>query len=142
MKRLSEKEKREICLQFYSGEKTKSELARRFQVSHTAISKILNDEKVSNSFKKFSVETSNECVLSMIAFMESKNGQAQEIISAIMDELQSTVIERMKKSSLKDCVNAIESLSKTFTFKGDDEKNGKDALEALVSAIKGVSKDE
>ena len=37
VKRLSEKEKREICLQFYSGEKTKSELARRFQVSHTAI---------------------------------------------------------------------------------------------------------
>lgn len=142
MKRLSDKEKREICLQFYSGEKTKSELARAFQVSHTAISKILSNENVASSFKKFSDETSNECVMSMIAFMESKNGQAQEIISAIMNELQATVIERMKKSSLKDCVNAIESLSKTFTFRGDDEKNGKDALNELVAAIKGVSENE
>ena len=139
MKRLSDKEKREICLQFYSGEKTKSELARMFQVSHTAISKILSDDKVSNSFKKLSDETSMECVMSMIAFMESKNGQAQEIISAIMDELQSSIVEKMKKSSLKDCVGAIEMLSKTFTFHGDSQKTDKEALAEIVAAIEGVA---
>ena len=139
MKRLSDKEKREICLQFYSGEKTKSELARKFQVSHTAISKILSDDKVASSFKKLSDETSTECVLSMIAFMESKNGQAQEIISAIMDELQATIIEKMKKSSLKDCVNAIEGLSKTFTAKEDSGKSDREALDEIVNAIEGVA---
>lgn len=139
MKRLSEKQKREICLQFYSGEKTKSELARMFNVSHTAISKILSDDKVASSFKKLSDETSTECVMSMIAFMESKNGQAQEIIAAIMDELQATIVEKMKKSSLKDCVNAIESLSKTFTLRGDSEKSDKEALAEIVNAINGVA---
>ena len=135
-------QKREICKLFYSGEKSKSELAKSFNVSHTAISKILNDEKVSKSFKKLSDETSTECVLSMVAFMESKNLQAQEIISDILDELKVSIREKMKKSSLKDCVGAIELLSKTFTFRGDEERSGKEALDVLVNAIKGTVSNE
>ncbi len=132
-------QKRDICKLFYSGEKSKSELAKSFNVSHTAISKILNDEKVSKSFKNLSNEKEMETTLSMLAFMESKNGQAQNLISEIMDELKATLKDKMKKSSLKDCVNAIELLSKTFTFSGDGEKSGKDALNEIVNAIKGAS---
>lgn len=51
MRKLTDNQKREICRLFYGGEKTKAELARSFNVSHTAISKILNDDKVSNGFK-------------------------------------------------------------------------------------------
>lgn len=139
--RLTDKQKREICIQFYSGELSKSELGKKYGVSHTAISKILSNEQVSSSFKKLSDETSTECVLSMVAFMESKNLQAQEIISDILDELKISIREKMKKSSLKDCVGAIELLSKTFTFRGDEERSGKEALDMLVNAIKGNASD-
>lgn len=132
-------QKIEICKLFYSGEKSKSELAKSFNVSHTAISKILNDEKVSKSFKNLSEELTNESALSMIAFMESKTGKAQELISGIMEGLQSTLIAKIQKSSLKDCVISIGELSKIFTFSGDGEKSGKEALNEIVSAIKGAS---
>lgn len=38
--KLTTAQKREICVLFFSGEKTKSDLAKKFNVSHTAISKI------------------------------------------------------------------------------------------------------
>jgi histidyl-tRNA synthetase len=137
--KLTTAQKREICVLFFSGEKTKSDLAKKFNVSHTAISKILNDEKVAESFKKFGEDKQKEETLSMLAFMESKNGQAQSLISDIMDELKLSLKEKMKRSSLRDCVNAIELLAKTFTFSGDKEKNSKEALEEIVNAINGVS---
>ena len=65
--KLTDKQKQEICKLFYGGEKTKSELAKSFNVSHTAISKILSDEKVSKSYKSLSDETSTEYQLSMVA---------------------------------------------------------------------------
>ena len=119
--KLTTAQKCEICKLFYSGEKSKSELAKSFNVSHTAISKILNDEKVSKSFKILGNQKIEETALSMLSFMESKCGNAQELITEIMSELKETLAEKVKHSSLKDCVSTIELLSKTFSF---GEKNG------------------
>lgn len=123
MKRLTDKEKREICRLYYSGEKTKAELARSFNVSHTAISKILNDDEVAGSFKSLTDETSTECQLSMLAFLESKKTVAQELISIAL----SSVKEKISKASLKDTINAIEKLSIVFKDSGagqDGSGNG------------------
>lgn len=118
MKRLSAKEKREICRLYYGGEKTKSELARSFNVSHTAISKILNDEEVSKSFKNLSDETSIESQLSMVAYLESKKTVAQELITAALESVK----EKLSKASLKDTVIAIEKLATVFK----DSETGKE----------------
>lgn len=47
MAKLTDKQKKEIITEYVSG-KSQNEIAKKFQVSHTAISKILKDEK---SFK-------------------------------------------------------------------------------------------
>ena len=125
--KLTTAQKCEICKLFYSGEKSKSDLAKSFNVSHTAISKILNDEKVSKSFKNLGEQKIEEVAFSMLAFMESKCGNAQELISEIMRLLKETLAEKVKHSSLKDCVSTIELLSKTFSFgEKNEDQNGKE----------------
>ena len=118
--RLTDKQKQEICKLYFGGEKTKAELAKSFNVSHTAISKILNDEKVSKSFKSLSDETSTEYQLSMIAYLESKKGVVQDLITIALDGLKG----KIAKASLKDTVNAIEKLAAVFKDNGLNGENG------------------
>ena len=108
--KLTDKQKQEICKLYFGGEKTKAELAKSFNVSHTAISKILSDEKVSKSFKSLIDETSTECQLSMVSYLESKKGVAQDLITVALDGLKG----KIAKASLKDTVNAIEKLASVF----------------------------
>lgn len=113
--RLSDKQKIEICRLYYSGEKTKSDIAKTFNVSHTAISKILNDNKVAESFKSLINETKTENTLSMLAFLDSKRAVAQELITVALDSVKS----KIAKASLRDTVGAIEKLSQVFKDKDD-----------------------
>lgn len=136
--KLTDRKRKEIIEKYVSGGISQRELAKEYQVSRTTISKILDKEDIVQKF----TEKATENTLSMLAFMESKNDKAQEIISLIMDELQTKIKTKVEKSSLRDCVASIELLSKTFTFKGDNEKSGKDALDTLVATIQGVSEDE
>jgi transcriptional regulator with XRE-family HTH domain len=115
--KLSKKDKLEICRLFYSGEKTKAELAKKFGVSHTAISKILNADKVAESFKSLGDETIEENALSMIAYLDSKKQIAQHLITVALDGVE----EKIKRASLKDTINAIEKLSTVFK---DHNPNG------------------
>lgn len=108
--KLTLEDKIEICKKFYSGEKSKSELAKSFNVSHTAISKILNDEKVSKSFKNLGNDQIETSTLSMLAYLDSKRGFAQELI----EEALSSVKSKLAKASLKDTITAIKSLSEVF----------------------------
>ena len=113
--RLSDKQKIEICRLYYSGEKTKSDIAKTFNVSHTAISKTLNDNKVAESFKSLIDETKTENTLSMLAFLDSKRAVAQELITVALDSVKS----KIAKASLRDTVGAIEKLSQVFKDKDD-----------------------
>ena len=113
--RLSDKQKIEICRLYYSGEKTKSDIAKTFNVSHTAISKILNDNKVAESFKSLIDETKTENTLSMLAVLDSKRAVAQELITVALDSVKS----KIAKASLRDTVGAIEKLSQVFKDKDD-----------------------
>lgn len=103
--RLTDKQRKQIIAEYLSGE-SKASLAKKFQVSHTAISKILSDEKVSKSFEKFNEETD----LSMLAFIDSKRNMAQELISTALGSVK----EKIGKASLRDTITVIEKLSGIF----------------------------
>lgn len=101
-KRLTDKEKAEVVADFVAG-MSKSDIAKKFQVTHTAISKILGkqesfktEEKVSKSFNKFQDETA----LDMLSFLESKKGQAQRLITIALDSVE----DKLKKAYLKDTI--------------------------------------
>lgn len=134
MRKLTDNQKREICRLFYGGEKTKAELARSFNVSHTAISKILNDDKVSEGFKSLSDETSMESHLSMVAYLESKKRVAQELITAALDSVKG----KIAKASLKDTVNAIEKLATVFKDSGTGENGSGNTNELRIVVEKKV----
>lgn len=134
MRKLTDNQKREICRLFYGGEKTKAELARSFNVSHTAISKILNDAEVAGSFKNLSDETSMESQLSMVAYLESKKSVAQELITVALDSVKG----KIAKASLKDTVNAIEKLATVFKDSGTGENGNVGANELRIVVEKKV----
>lgn len=134
--KLTLEDKIEICKKFYSGEKSKSELAKSFNVSHTAISKILNDEKVSKSFKNLENDQIETSTLSMLAYLDSKRGFAQEMIG----EALSSVKSKLAKASLKDTITAIKALSEIFK---DNENRGEsnEGIDVQV-IVRDCSKEE
>lgn len=138
--KLTDKQKIEICKLYYSGEKTKSDLAKSFNVSHTAISKILNDEKVSKSFKNLIDETTTESTLSMLAFIDSKRTMAQDLITVALDSVKS----KIQKASLKDTISAIEKLSSVFKDNEDigGQEDGDGTINIIFADCSGGKKDE
>ena len=134
--KLKLEDKIEICKKFYSGEKNKSELAKSFNVSHTAISKILNDEKFSKSFKNLTNETIEKEALSMVAYLQSKKSFAQELIDEILSSLKS----KISKAYLKDSILAIKALSEIFKDNENHEES-KEGIDVQV-IVKDCSKDE
>ena len=134
--KLKLEDKIEICKKFYSGEKNKSELAKSFNVSHTAISKILNDEKFSKSFKNLTNETIEKEALSMVAYLQSKKSFAQELIDDILSSLKS----KISKAYLKDSILAIKALSEIFKDNENHEES-KEGIDVQV-IVKDCSKDE
>jgi glutathionylspermidine synthase len=136
MSKLKEKQRQEIIARYISGE-SKNSIAKSFNVSHTAISKILEDEKVSKSFNKFQDETT----LDMLSFLESKKGQAQRLITIALDSVE----DKLKKAYLKDTISAIEKLSTIFNtnkLNTEDENNGITVIIKDCSGEKESSKDE
>lgn len=127
--RLTDKQKYEICRLYYSGEKNKSDIAKQFNVSHTAISKILNDDKVSESFKSLIDETKTENALSMLAFIESKRTIAQDLITVALDSMKS----KIAKASLRDTVGMIEKLS--TVFKDSEDGGSEDEQDGTINII-------
>ncbi len=111
MPRLTAVQKKEIVARYINGE-SKSNLAKSFNVSHTAISKILSSDKISDSFKNADIETT----LSMISYIESKKRNVQ----SLMNELLNGLKEKMKRASFKDCVTAFKSFADLYI---EREKN-------------------
>lgn len=108
MAKLTAEDKRRIVIESAAGS-TASELAKKFQVSHTAISKILKDEK---SFKKLQDEVSKVAV-------EPYREKAHNIIRKIMDELPND----LKKATLKDKMVVFD---KMIAYYGTPEENSEE----------------
>nr|DAJ68649.1 MAG TPA: helix-turn-helix domain protein [Caudoviricetes sp.] len=103
--KLTDRQRKQIKAEYLSGE-SKASLAKKFQVSHTAISKILNDEKVSESFKK-QIE---ENTLSMAQYLNSRLGLAQ----SLLDDALKSIQNKIEKASVKENVALIKALTEAF----------------------------
>ena len=106
-------EHREEIVQLFASGMSKSEIAKKFQVSHTAISKILKafksfaeQEKVSKKFQKVSKQDNKEI--------------AREIYNNAMNTLKS----RVEKATPMELLKIIEYYNIMYNFaeEGSDEK--------------------
>ena len=100
--RLTDAQKQEIVTDFASG-KSKSELAKKFNVSITAISKILSTYKSLEKFNKFS----------------SNKEYAKEIVSNAYDSLLSKDFSKLHPETL---LKIIERLSVLYNNSFDEVK--------------------
>lgn len=122
MAKLTEQDKAEILKQYACGYSA-SEIAKKFKVSHTAISKILkgvksckNGEKVSEKFQKDLKQNNHE------------------LAKAIIDKAIASTVRDIEKCSPMDRIKIVERLTVLY---GSNE-NQKSALEKVVDAINGV----
>ena len=134
--KLTDKQKKEIITEYVSGGASQRELAKRYQTTQKTISKILHDDKVYQSIS----DANEKNTLSMIAFMESKSGQAQELIAIALNSVKA----KIAKASLKDTMTAIEKLSTLFKTNDTDGVNGNaNELKIVVEKrIVDLTKDE
>lgn len=128
MGKITNKNKSEIILRYIDGESI-SALARDFNVSHTAISKILKDKELVESFKKIQEQTQ----LDMLAFIESKKLQAQHIISVMLDSIE----DKVKKAYLKDVVTSIEKLANIFNINKLGDSEGEQSFTITIKDCSG-----
>lgn len=126
--KLTDRQRKQIKAEYLSGE-SKASLAKKFQVSHTAISKILNDEKVSESFKKQIEENS----LSMAQYLNSRLGLAQ----SLLDDALKSIQNKIEKASVKENVALIKAL--TDAFKDVDKIPNEQEKINLVINLKDTS---
>lgn len=126
MAKITKQDKAEILKQYACGYSA-SEIAKKFKVSHTAISKILknikscnNGQEVSNKFQKVSKQDNHKL--------------AKEII----DKAMSSVVKDIEKASPMDRIKIVERLTILY---GNNE-NQKSALDRVIDAITGVINEE
>lgn len=105
MAKLSEADKRQITIESAAGSKV-SELAEKFQVSHTAISKILKERKSCEKLR----EVSN-------AAEAPYREKAHKIIGSIIDDLP----QDLKKATLRDKMTVLE---KMIVYYGTPQETG------------------
>lgn len=111
-----EEHKKEIVRLFASG-MSKSEIAKRFQVSHTAISKILNNEKSFNESEKVSKQDN------------------KKLANTIIDKAMMQALKNIDKVSPLDCIRIVERLSILW---GNND-NEKSKLELVVESLNHIT---
>lgn len=127
MPRLTDRQKTEVVTDYASG-KSKTEIARKFGVSDTAISKILKNYKSSESLAKFKNQTNLN--------LEKRDNKliAKDIVAKAFNALDGQAFEKMHPETL---LKIIERL--TFLYgQGNDAKS---KLDELIEAINNA-KDE
>ena len=122
-KHLTDKQKAEVITDFAAG-KTKSDIARKFNVSPNAISKILKKCQSSKSGAKVQSESSKQ----------NNHILAKEII----DKAMLSVVKDIEKTSPMDRIKIVERLTILY---GNNE-NQKSALDRVIDAITGVINEE
>lgn len=122
MAKLNEQDKAEILKQYACGYSA-SEIAKKFQVSHTAISKILKEVKSCKSEDKVSEK-----------FQKVAKQDNHAIAKQIIDKAMASVLLDITKASPKDRIAIVERLTLLY---GSNE-NQKSALDRVIDAITGV----
>ena len=130
--KITEIQRQQIISTYISGngDISQSVLAQKYRVSRSTISKILNSEEV----KKLINEKKEQNILSMLEYIESKQGEAQTLMSQI---LAKAGVKLNEDNSLRDLMGALKILAEVF---GKTVDNGEDAKEdrKVVFEIVGV----
>lgn len=132
--KLTDAQKKQIIAEYASGGISQSSLAKRYNVTQKTISKILSDEKV---YQKVS-EIKEENTLSMMAFLESKRGMAQSLISAAMDSIQA----KIETASVKDNIALIKAFTEAFAGESLGEEGKKATVIINLKDTSGEHKDD
>ncbi len=123
---LTDKQRAEVITDFAGG-KTKSDIARKFNVSPNAISKILNKFKSSNNNDKVQKEV-----------QKSSKQDNHKLAKDIIDKAMASVVNDINKCSPMDRIKIVERLMILY---GNNE-NQKSALDRVIDAITGVINEE
>ena len=132
-KRLTTEQKAEVITDFAAG-KTKSDIARKFNVSPNAISKILTKFKSSKEVQEQGqkVQKTQDKVQKEVQKGIKQDNHA--IAKLIIDKAMASVLMDITKASPKDRIAIVERLTLLY---GNNE-NQKSALDRVIDAITGV----
>lgn len=123
-KHLTDKQRAEVITDFANG-KTKSDIARKFNLSPNAISKILEKYKSSKGKEK---------VQSIVQNRDNKE-IARDIYYKAMESLQ----ERVNKATASELLKIIEYYNILYNF---SEENNNDKVEAIAITIENGGEDD
>ena len=133
MAKLSNADREQIILLYAQGNVTQAELAKKFNVSTTAIAKLLAKGESCEKVKKYE----EKVYKSMQEFLESQQGTVQALIHDILESVQGDI----KGAKLRDKMGALKILVEAFpaTPRAEDAKT---ALDRVCEAIEGQAKKE
>ena len=133
MAKLSNADREQIILLYAQGNVTQAELAKKFNVSTTAIAKLLAKGESCEKVKKYE----EKVYKSMQEFLEAQQGTVQALIHDILESVQGDI----KGAKLRDKMGALKILVEAFpaTPKAEDAKT---ALDRVCEAIEGQAKKE
>ncbi len=118
MAKLTDRQRKQIIAEYVEGDGkiSQRQLAKKYGVSLSTISKILSDEKVEQkcTYKK------EENMLSMLEYLDSRKQTAQEL----MEKILALSAEDIAKANLRDKMGALKILSEVFAVKNDTPLNG------------------
>lgn len=118
MAKLTDRQRKQIIAEYVEGDGkiSQRQLAKKYSVSLSTISKILSDEKVEQkcTYKK------EENTLSMLEYLDSRKQTAQEL----MEKILALSAEDIAKANLRDKMGALKILSEVFAVKNDTPLNG------------------
>lgn len=133
MAKLSNADREQIILLYAQGNVTQAELAKKFNVSTTAIAKLLAKGESCEKVKKYE----EKVYKSMQEFLEAQQGTVQALIHDILASVQGDI----KEAKLRDKMGALKILVEAFpaTPRAEDAKS---ALDRVCEAIEGQAKKE
>lgn len=124
-KHLTDKQRAEVITDFAAG-KTKSDIARKFNLSPNAISKILDKYKSSKINNKVQKEV-----------QKSSKQDNRELARKIIDKAMASVIKDIDKTSPMDRIKIVERLM----FLYGNNENEKSKLELVIDALNNIGKE-
>lgn len=128
--KITEIQRQQIISTYISGNGDISQavLAQKYQVSRSTISKILNSEEV----KKLINEKKEQNILSMLEYIESKQGEAQSLMSEI---LAKAGVKLKADNSLRDLMGALKILAEVFGKTVESNEENKEERKVVFEIV-------
>ncbi len=110
------------------GEISQTVLAKKYGVSRSTISKILNSAEVNKSIN----EKKEQSALSILEYIESKQGEAQTLMSEILIKAG---VKLKGDNSLRDLMGALKILVEVFSRNAENKDEADDARQVVFKIV-------